>query len=148
MKKQPAHPLTKEIARHLHHESPHQTSQRHKIMEYLNQQLKDLEEIGEVVTIVTFNRNDKKLCCYGHWIKDDILFAKFHPSIGVTAISHPHFYQLQSWRIGRLVPLQGFGFSGIAGEDRWVALINIPVGELEFAKVLAFPRWKNQDRKK
>jgi len=116
-------------------ETPAQKNKRREIMGYLTNQLCDLELVGEVKTVLTFNHNKKKICCYGHWIPDYAFFARLQPTIGVTAIAYPHFHQLTKWHQGYFVPLHTFEPQY---EDQWVALINFVIAPFEPAT--PFPR--------
>lgn len=115
----------------IHEETKAQTQKRYDIMAYLDNQLEELEQIGSVVSVVTFNRNKKKISCYGHWIPDYALFAKLHPTIGKTTIIYPHFHQLTGWRTGHFVRL--CEFEPRYDDDRWVALINFEITPFELA---------------
>lgn len=119
-----------------HRSTPAQIAKWREIRGYLDDQLHDLEQVGEVVSIVTVNRNQRKICCYGQWIKADRLFARLYPTIGETAITYPPFWRLTSWKTGHFVRLDEFE---PRSEDwRWVALINVEIASFELA--IPFPR--------
>ena len=100
---------------------------RWRILGYLNEQLRKLDEVGEIKTVLTYSRSHKKISCYGKWIPDDILIARFNPSIGVHKVSYPRFRQLAWLKSchGDFVRLQKF--EPQYDNNLWVALLGFPV---------------------
>ncbi len=106
-----------------------------RIRGYLNDQLHGKEQVGEVVSIVTANRNRKRICCYGQIIRDERLFIQLNLQIG-TVIAYPHRHQATSWKKGYFVRLNELE---PRNEDRWVALINIAIASVSLETVILFP---------
>lgn len=100
---------------------------RRIIIDYLNGQLKQLGEIGEVRTVLTYSPGHKKICCYGHWIQDGLILAHFNLSIGVHKVSYPHFRELTKRESlhGDFIRLQEL--EPHFGDDIWVAMLGFPI---------------------
>jgi len=112
-----------------HRETPTQTAKRREIFRCLNRKLELLNWVGKVVSIITFSLGDQRIRCYGHMIPPSALFARIPMPIGKTIIAYPPFTRLASWETGYFVQLKEF--EPKLGDNLWVAMINIVVGEME-----------------
>ncbi|MCX6712532.1 MAG: hypothetical protein NT041_02515 [Candidatus Vogelbacteria bacterium] len=100
-------------------ETSKQTKRRRNIFRCLKLALEEIEQIGEVVLVITFSQGEKAVCCYGHMIPPEHLFSKLNLPIGDIGISYRSVHRLVSWRKGNFVKLSEFE----PGEDRFVALV-------------------------
>lgn len=119
------------------HESPTQKRKREKLFSYLNKRLRELDLIGEVRSIVLYDRASKAICCSGRTIDSGVLFAKLNLSIGEVAIKYPptHRLNIGAEPQGHFVRLNQFAE---CDDDRWVALIDIVISEGELGEVIPF----------
>lgn len=119
-------------------DTPANKEKRRRIMADLNGQLKQLDLIGEVVSIVTYQQTRNTVRCYGHYIPSQRLFAVLNLNTN-TRVRYPRLSQLANWREGHFVQLEEFE---PRYEDRWVALIRVTVNDLE-GKAIPFPQSPN-----
>ena len=94
------------------------TSKREQVLEYLNEKLKEKDQTGEVVTVITYNSTDRRFACFGQRIKDGAVWSVMNGSIGHT-VAYPNWDRLSKWQKGLFIPLSAFE----PGQAGWVALI-------------------------
>ena len=115
-------------------DTPANKEKRRRIMADLNDHLKRLDLIGEIVSVVTYQRTKNVIRCFGRYIPSRKLFAILNLNTN-TGVRHQKLSQLTSLQAGHFVQLEGF-------EPHWVALIGIPANDLD-GKAIPFPQSPN-----
>lgn len=130
--------ITKTVPRDgIGRETKIQTERRKRLFQYLNDQLRSVEGIGEVRSVICYNKTTNLLLCSGHLIADGRLFLVLN--LGTkTTVKRPPAYNLSFLRCKRGVFVQLDNFEPCA-DNLWVALVGIPIADNEL-DVLPYPR--------
>lgn len=114
-----------------------QTERRRKLFQYLNSKLEEVGGLGEVRSVICYNKTTNLLLCSGHLIAEGRVFRVLNLNTRTT-VKRPPVYHLSFPRCRRGVFVQLDNFEPCA-DNLWVALVGVPLADNEL-NALPYPR--------